>query len=105
MLSVLFQASKLWGEIEGFRKKLAHAEAVYEEKKIKPTHKTGTLGLYGPQVDSIDYYKEEKEKRETALKDEQSIASSQSQKGAAIVFFNSRAAANSASQVKSESKK
>jgi hypothetical protein len=86
--------------MEGFRKKLAHAEAVYEEKKVKPTHKTGVLGLYGPQVDSIDYYKEERAKRKATLKEAQISAHSDSQKGAAIAFFNNRAAANSASQVK-----
>ena len=55
--------------MEGFRKKQAHAEAVYEQTKSRPTHKTGILGLCGPRVDSIDYYKEEKEKQAGKDKD------------------------------------
>mgnify|MGYP002775197437 CR=1 FL=1 len=86
--------------MEGFRKKQAHAEAIYEQMKSRPTHKTGILGLCGPRVDSIDYYKEEKEKQAAALKDEQILTQSKLQKGSAIVFFNSRAAATSAGQVK-----
>ena len=86
--------------MEGFRKKQAHAEAVYEQTKSRPTHKTGILGLCGPRVDSIDYYKEEKEKQAAALKDEQILTQSKLQKGSAIVFFNCRAAATSAGQVK-----
>jgi hypothetical protein len=85
--------------MEGFRKKQAHAEAIYEETKSRPTHRTGILGLCGPRVDSIDYYKEEKEKQAASLKDEQSVARSKLQKGSAIVFFTNRAAATNAGQV------
>lgn len=93
------KASKVWTELETCRRKLAHAEAVYEMSKKRPTHRTGKFGLYGLKVDSIDYYTERMEKLAPLLKDEQERAYSKSQKGAAIVIFNSRAAATSASQV------
>lgn len=92
------KATKIWSELESSRKKLAHAEAVYEQSKTRPMHKTGKFGLYGSKVDSIDYYKEQVEKLEPLLKNEQSLARSKSQQGAAIVIFNSRAAAASAGQ-------
>lgn len=93
------KASKIWTELETCRKKLAHAEAVCEQSKTRPMHKTGTLGLFGPKVDSIDYYREQTEKLAPLLKEEQGLSRSKSQKGAAIVFFNSRSAATSAAQV------
>lgn len=94
-----WQATKIWTDLESTRKKLAHAEAVYEQSKTRPMHKTGKFGLYGTKVDSIDYYKEQMEKLEPLLKDEQSLARSKSQQGAAIVIFNNRAAAAAAGQV------
>ncbi|MCO5607012.1 hypothetical protein L7F22_061203 [Adiantum nelumboides] len=93
------KASKVWTELEKCRWKLAHAEAVLDISKKRPTHKTGKFGLYGSKVDSIDYYRERTEKLAPLLKDEQGRAHSRYQKGAAIAIFNSRAAATSASQV------
>lgn len=47
--------------MEGYKKKLAHAEAVYAESKEKgkpegtrPKNRTGFLGLIGAKVDTID---------------------------------------------------
>ncbi|KAI5055700.1 hypothetical protein GOP47_0029616 [Adiantum capillus-veneris] len=93
------KASKVWSELETCRRKLAHAEAVLEVSKKRPMHKTGKFGLYGPKVDSIDYYREQMEKLAPLLKDEQGLAHSKSQQGAAIAIFSSRASATSASQV------
>eukprot|EP00250_Pteridium_aquilinum_P020740 c24927_g1_i1 orf=65-2185(+) len=92
------KADKIWSELETSRKKLAHAEAVFEQSKSRPMHKTGKFGLCGAKVDSIDYYREQMEKLAVTLKDEQSQNRSKYQKGAAIVIFNSRAAAASAGQ-------
>ena len=72
----------------------------YEKKKMEPTHRTGFLGLFGPREKSIDFYRREKEVKERALVTERkSVTFSVSQKGAAIIIFSTRAAANSASQV------
>ena len=63
-------------------------------------HRTGFLGRFGPPVKSIEFYKGEMDRKENALKTErESLTFSVSQKGAAIVIFSTRAAANSASQV------
>ncbi|CAL5410182.1 unnamed protein product [Camellia sinensis] len=59
------EVNKIWEELEGYKKKLAHAEAIYAESKkngkpegIRPTNKTGCLGLTGKKVDSIEYCNE-----------------------------------------------
>ena len=72
----------------------------YEKTKIEPMHRTGLLGHFGAAVKSIDFYRGEKELKENALETERkSVTFSVSQKGAAIVIFKTRAAANKASQV------
>ena len=98
---VPFQAYTFWKRARRAEKKVAHLEAsTAAGKKTTPKHRTGFLGLFGPRVDSIDYYRAEKEKNEEALEEERrSNASSTTQKGAAIVIFNSRTAATSAAQV------
>jgi hypothetical protein len=99
------QADKIFQEIEGHRQKIAHAEAVYAESKttnkpegIKPTHKTGFLGLIGKKVDTIEYCNEKIKELLPKLEDEQKNTLSEKQQRAAIVVFNNRAAAASASQ-------
>ncbi|MCO5607709.1 hypothetical protein L7F22_061908 [Adiantum nelumboides] len=92
------KANKIWTDLETYRKKLEHAEAVYDFYNFRPTLKTGMFGLYGPKVDSIDYCKEQIEKLVPLLRDEQLKTRAKRQRGAAIVIFNNRAAAASAGQ-------
>ncbi|PKI68083.1 hypothetical protein CRG98_011679 [Punica granatum] len=59
------QANKIYEELEGYKKKLIRAEAIYADSETtdkpegtRPTDKTGFLGLCGEKVDSIEYYNE-----------------------------------------------
>lgn len=100
------KADKIFQEIEGHRQKISHAEAVYAVSKTaknkpegtKPTHRTGFLGLIGKKVDTIEYCNEKIKELLPKLEDEQKNTLSEKQQRAAIVIFNSRAAAASASQ-------
>ncbi|KQK21049.1 CSC1-like protein ERD4 [Brachypodium distachyon] len=99
------EADKIFQEIEGHKQKIAHAEAVYAESKkankpegSKPTHRTGFLGLIGKKVDTIEYCNEKIKELLPKLEDEQKNTLQEKQQRAAIIFFNSRAAATSASQ-------
>eukprot|EP00249_Psilotum_nudum_P005543 c18984_g1_i2 orf=173-2383(-) len=100
------EVSKVWIELEKSKRKLAHAEAVFAESKTnakpegeRPQHRTGTLGLIGPKVDSIDYLSERIKDLTVKLEKEQTRTWEEKQQGAAFVFFNSRGAATAASQV------
>ncbi|WVY92924.1 hypothetical protein V8G54_032012 [Vigna mungo] len=91
--------------LEGFKKKLARAEAVYERSKTtakpegtRPTNKTGFLGLVGEKVDSIDYYNDKINELVTKLESEQKVTLREKQQDAALVFFSSRVVAASAAQ-------
>lgn len=95
----------MWTEAETAKNKLAHAEAVFEQSKtkevpdgVRPTHKTGKFGLYGTKVDSIDYWNEKIKELTPKLGEEQKRTATEEQRGAAIVFFNSRRAAAEAGQ-------
>ncbi|KAF7015900.1 hypothetical protein CFC21_029618 [Triticum aestivum] len=99
------KADQIFQEIEGHRHKIAHAEAVYAESKTsnrpegtRPTHRTGFLGLIGKKVDTLEYCNEKIKELLPKLEDEQKSTLSEKQQRAAFVFFNSRAAAASASQ-------
>nr|BAJ94358.1 predicted protein [Hordeum vulgare subsp. vulgare] len=99
------KADKIFQEIEGHKQKIAHAEAVYAESKTtnrpegtRPTHRTGFLGLIGKKVDTLEYCNEKIKELLPKLEDEQKSTLSDKQQRAAFVFFNSRAAAASASQ-------
>ncbi|KAF7001137.1 hypothetical protein CFC21_016866 [Triticum aestivum] len=99
------EADKIFQEIEGHKHKIAHAEAVYAESKkgnkpegTKPTHRTGLLGLIGKKVDTMEYCNGEIKELLPKLEAEQKSTLHDKQQRAAIVFFNSRAAAASASQ-------
>ncbi|KAK5826131.1 CSC1-like protein ERD4 [Gossypium arboreum] len=96
---------KIWAELEGYRKKLARTEAIYEESRRKgnsegkrPTNKTGFLGLCGKQVDSIEYYNEKIKKMTQKLEAEQKVTLREKQLGAALVFFTDRVTAALAAQ-------
>lgn len=91
--------------MEGYRKKLAHAEAVYAESKgtanpegTRPTTKTGFLGLIGKKVDAIEYYDEKIKELIPKLEAEQKATLKDKQQSAAVIFFNNRVAAAAASQ-------
>ncbi|KAL7211361.1 hypothetical protein ACSBR2_014275 [Camellia fascicularis] len=99
------EVNKIWEELEGYKKKLAHAEAIYAESKkngkpegIRPTNKTGCLGLTGKKVDSIEYYNEKINELIPKLEAEQKVTLREKQQGSALVFFNSRLTAASAAQ-------
>ncbi|KAI5057502.1 hypothetical protein GOP47_0027517 [Adiantum capillus-veneris] len=92
------KANIIWTNIEKYRKKLAHTEAICDIYKFRPMHRTGILGLYGPKVDSIDYFKDQIERLVPLLRNEQLQTRAKRQQGAAIVIFNNRAAAASAGQ-------
>lgn len=97
--------NNIWKELEGYRKKLARAEAVYARSKntskpegTRPTNKTGFLGLIGKTVDSIDYFNEKINEIIPKLESEQKVTLREKQQDAALVFFTSRVIAASASQ-------
>ncbi|KAK1378395.1 Early-responsive to dehydration 4 [Heracleum sosnowskyi] len=99
------QVDKIWQEIEGYRKKLSHAEAVYVKSKTgsnpagtRPTCRTGFLGLLGDKVDTIDYYHEKINELIPKLKAEQKVTLREKQQSSALIFFSSRLTAASAAQ-------
>jgi len=99
------QADKIYQEIEGHKLKIARAETVYANSKTesnpegtKPTHRIGFLGLIGKKVDSIEYCSEQIKELLPKLEAEQKTTLHEKQQRAAIVIFNSRSAAASASQ-------
>ncbi|GLT59149.1 hypothetical protein SLA2020_319850 [Shorea laevis] len=98
------QVNKIWQELEGYKKKLVRAEAIYEESKkgnaagIRPTNKTGFLGLVGEKVDSIEYYTEKINELIPKLEAEQKATVREKQQCSALVFFTSRVTAACAGQ-------
>lgn len=99
------KVNKIWEELGGYRKKLAHAEAIYEESKktgkpegTRPTNKTGFLGLCGKKVDSIDYFNEKISELVPKLEAEQKVTLREKQQSSALIFFTSRVTAASAAQ-------
>jgi calcium permeable stress-gated cation channel len=84
---------------------LAHAVAVFAESKtsikpdgVRPTMRTGFLGLVGSKFDMIDHCNEKIKELLPKLEAEQNISLQDKQQRAALVFFNSRAAATVAAQ-------
>ncbi|WCJ33500.1 Early-responsive to dehydration stress protein (ERD4) [Euphorbia peplus] len=99
------EVNKLYEELEGYKKKLERAEAVYAASKKsgkpeteRPTNKTGCLGLVGKKVDSIEYFNEKINELIPKLEAEQKKTLREKQQSAAVVFFSSRVTAASASQ-------
>jgi calcium permeable stress-gated cation channel len=104
-IRITLQADKIYQEIEDHKRKIARAEVVYAASKkagkpegTRPTHRTGFLGLVGTKVDTIEYCNEKVKELVPELEVEQKATLREKQQPAAIVFFNSRAAAASASQ-------
>ncbi|KAJ0233631.1 CSC1-like protein ERD4 [Hirschfeldia incana] len=90
--------NKIWGDLEGYKKKLARAEAVFAATSNRPTNKTGLLGLVGERVDSIDYYTKLINESVTKLEAEQRTVLAEKQQTAAVVFFTDRVTAALAAQ-------
>lgn len=84
--------------MEGYKKKLARAEAVFAATSNRPTNKTGLLGLVGERVDSIDYYTKLINESVTKLEAEQRKVLAEKQQTAAVVFFTDRVTAALAAQ-------
>uniref|UniRef100_A0A2N9FUE2 CSC1/OSCA1-like 7TM region domain-containing protein n=1 Tax=Fagus sylvatica TaxID=28930 RepID=A0A2N9FUE2_FAGSY len=92
-------------ELEGYKKKLARAEAIYAKSKTtgkpegaRPTNKIGFLGLIGKKVDSIEYYNAKINEVTPKLEVEQKVTRKEKQQNSALVFFTSRVAAAAAAQ-------
>lgn len=97
------EVDKIWGELEGYKKKLARAEAIYALSQgngqgTRPTNRTGFLGLCGKKVDSIEYYNEKIKELTQKLEAEQKVTLREKQQGSALVFFTSRVTAALAAQ-------
>lgn len=99
------KANKIYQELDGYKRKLARAEVIYAESKTeanpegtRPTTKTGLLGLVGKNVDAMEYYDDKIKELISKLESEQKVTVKDMQQSAAIIFFNNRVAAASASQ-------
>ncbi|KAL6546343.1 CSC1-like protein erd4 [Orobanche minor] len=99
------KVNKIYEELEGYRKKLARAEAIYAESKTtanpegtRPTTKTGFLSLIGKKVDAIEYYDEKIKDLIPKLEAEQKVTLKDRQQCSAIILFNNRVTASAASQ-------
>ena len=95
--SIYYQANKIYNSLQGYKKKLAHVEAVFAESKAagKPegarlTMQTGFLGLVGSKVDTTDHCNEKIKELVPKLDAEQNISLQDKQERAALIFFNSR---------------
>eukprot|EP00253_Pinus_taeda_P022555 PITA_22555 len=106
IVSDIAEADKAWTEVEGYRKKLARAETIFENSKTvnkpegtRPLHRTGALGLMGKKVDSINFYNEKIKDLSLKLVTKQKNTLTEKQVAAAFIIFNSRAAAAAAAQV------
>ncbi|KAK1394995.1 hypothetical protein POM88_014051 [Heracleum sosnowskyi] len=95
----------IWKELEGYKKKVAHAEVVYVEYKEKgkpegtrPKNRPRCCGLIGAKVDTIEYYTEKIDELTTKLEAEQKVVLREKQQASAFVFFKSRLSAASATQ-------
>lgn len=98
-------ANKIWEELEGYKKKLARAEAIYAASKTtsnpegtKPTNKIGFLGLLGEKVDTIDYCSKKITELVPKLESEQNLTITEKQQASALILFNNRVVATSAAQ-------
>jgi hypothetical protein len=92
------KVNKIYEESVGYEKKLERAEFVYAETKKTATHKSGFLGLLGPKVESIEFYKTKISELTTKLEAEQKLTLGQKQQAAAFAFFTNRVTAASAAQ-------
>lgn len=100
-------AEKIFQDREDALRKLEHAEGVYELAKLKdsngqgtrPMHKTGFMGLLGPKVDSIEYWRAKSQELHPQVANEQRTTKHEREEDAAFVIFNDRRSATEAAQV------
>lgn len=99
------KVNKIWEELEGCKKKLDRANAVYAKSQTvanpigtKPTNRTGFLGLVGEKVETIGYLNDKISDLVTKLEAEQKVTIKEKQLCSAIVFFTNRVSAASAAQ-------
>ncbi|KAI3921781.1 hypothetical protein MKX01_005470 [Papaver californicum] len=98
------ELDKIWGELDGYRKKLVRAEAIFAASKenhpegTRPMHKIGFLGLLGEKVDTIEYCNKKIAELSPKWVSEQKSTMTDKQEDASLVFFTSRSAAVSAAQ-------
>ncbi|XP_002990725.2 CSC1-like protein ERD4 [Selaginella moellendorffii] len=90
-------ASKTWKAMESTKAKLDRAQAGVTSSN-RPHHKTGTLGLLGPSVDSVDFYKEKLREASERHKSSKTAAAAAPPGRAAILVFNNPAAAAACGQ-------
>lgn len=97
------EVNKIYEELETCQKKLARAEIIYGDSKkgpnpdgVRPTHKTGFVGLIGKKVDSIEYYNEKIRELTPKLEAAQKATLQEKQQGSAVVVFTSRVTAAAA---------
>ncbi|XP_050233810.1 CSC1-like protein ERD4 [Mercurialis annua] len=99
------EVNKIYKELEGYKQKLARAEAVYAQSKdtgkpegVRPTTKPGFLGICGAKIDSIEYFNEKIKELSLKLVAEQKVTLREKQQRCALVFFTNRVTAASAAQ-------
>nr|GMD06459.1 CSC1-like protein ERD4 [Ipomoea batatas] len=99
------KVNKIYEELVGYNKMLERAETIYAGSKeqikpngLRPTHKTGLFGILGEKVDSIGFYTEKINDLTSKFEAEQKVTLKEKQECCAIIFFNSRLTAASASQ-------
>ena len=97
--------NKIWEELEGYRKKLTRAEAIYAKSKtvanpegVRPKHRIGLLGLCGEKVDTLEYCNEKINELMPKLEAEQKVTLQNKQLSSALVFFSNPVTAASAAQ-------
>ncbi|PWA34216.1 early-responsive to dehydration stress protein (ERD4) [Artemisia annua] len=95
---------KIYEELEDCKKKVARAEIIYGNSKevnpegVRPTHRTGLLGLIGKKVDSIEYYNKKITELTPKLEAAQKVTLKDKQQRSALVFFTNRVTAAAAAQ-------
>lgn len=99
------EVNKMWEELEGYRKQLTRAEAIYAKSKtvvnpegVRPTHRIGLLGLCGEKVDTLEYCNKKINELSPKLGAEQEVTLQSKQLSSALVFFSNSVAAASAAQ-------
>ncbi|PWA96639.1 early-responsive to dehydration stress protein (ERD4) [Artemisia annua] len=96
--------NKIYEELEDCKKKVARAEIIYGNSKevnpegVRPTHRTGLLGLIGKKVDSIEYYNKKITELTPKLEAAQKVTLKDKQQRSALVFFTNRVTAAAAAQ-------
>ncbi|KAL8138399.1 hypothetical protein V2J09_004400 [Rumex salicifolius] len=92
------KVEKIWEELEGCKKKLRRAEAVYAQSKTKLTSSIGFLGLIGDKVDTIDYMTNKIAELTSTIETERKHTIRDKKLNSAVVFFTYRVTGAAAAQ-------